>query len=116
MGMHDRQHWGVHIPLAPPSIEQSEHCTAVYATSTKDSSVIGVDALAAICAAVSIPVVAIGGVGAHNAHEVVEAGAAGVAVVSAVFGEANPGIATERILQVTSAIIQSILDKAAKAL
>ena len=60
---------------------------------------IGIDTLAAICAAVSIPVVAIGGVGAHNAREVVEAGAGGVAVVSAVFGQEDPAAATERILQ-----------------
>ena len=71
----------------------------VFATSTKDSSVIGVDALAAICAAVSIPVVAIGGVGAANAHKVVAAGVAGVAVVSAVFGEEDLAAATERLLQ-----------------
>ncbi len=73
---------------------------AVFPTSTKDSAVIGVEALAAICAAVSIPVVAIGGVSAANARLAVEAGAAGVAVVSAVFGEEDIAAATQRILQV----------------
>ena len=73
---------------------------AVFPTSTKDSAVIGVEALAAICAAVSIPVVAIGGVSAANAPHAIEAGAAGVAVVSAVFGHQDVAAATQRILQV----------------
>ena len=59
---------------------------AVAGTATKDTSVIGLEGLAAICRAVSIPVVAIGGVGPSNAAACIEAGAAGVAVVSAVFG------------------------------
>lgn len=44
---------------------------------------IGLDGLAAICAAVSIPVVAIGGVKATNAAACVSAGATGVAVIRA---------------------------------
>ncbi|HXZ57565.1 MAG TPA: thiamine phosphate synthase [Gaiellaceae bacterium] len=44
---------------------------------------IGLDGLAAICAAVSLPVVAIGGVDASNAADCIRAGAAGVAVVRA---------------------------------
>ena len=44
---------------------------------------IGLDGLAAICRAVSIPVVAIGGVDVANAEECVRAGAAGVAVIRA---------------------------------
>ncbi len=45
---------------------------------------IGLDGLAAICGAVSIPVVAIGGVEAGNAAACIGAGAAGVAVIRAV--------------------------------
>jgi thiamine-phosphate pyrophosphorylase len=45
---------------------------------------IGLDGLAEICAAVSIPVVAIGGIDASNAADCISAGAAGVAVVRAV--------------------------------
>ena len=45
---------------------------------------IGLDGLAAICAAVSIPVIAIGGVDAGNATWCVAAGAGGVAVIRAV--------------------------------
>jgi thiamine-phosphate pyrophosphorylase len=44
---------------------------------------IGVEGLAEICAAVTVPVVAIGGIDASNAAECIAAGAAGVAVVRA---------------------------------
>jgi thiamine-phosphate pyrophosphorylase len=45
---------------------------------------IGLEGLAAVCAAVAIPVVAIGGVDAGNAAACIGAGATGVAVVRAV--------------------------------
>jgi thiamine-phosphate pyrophosphorylase len=44
---------------------------------------IGLDGLSEICAAVSIPVVAIGGIDASNAADCIRAGAAGVAVIRA---------------------------------
>jgi thiamine-phosphate pyrophosphorylase len=44
---------------------------------------LGLDGLHAICAAVSVPVVAIGGVDASNAADCIRAGAAGVAVIRA---------------------------------
>ena len=44
----------------------------------------GLDGLAAICEAVSIPVVAIGGVDVSNAADCIRAGAVGVAVIRAV--------------------------------
>ena len=44
---------------------------------------IGLDGLREICAAVTIPVVAIGGVDASNAGACIAAGAAGVAVIRA---------------------------------
>ena len=59
---------------------------AVHPTTTKDSNVISLDMLADICAAVSIPVVAIGGMNAENCQPSIQAGCAGVAVVSAIFG------------------------------
>jgi thiamine-phosphate pyrophosphorylase len=57
----------------------------VWATPTKEDAdpPIGLDGLALICAATSIPVVAIGGVDATNARACLDAGAAGVAVVRA---------------------------------
>jgi thiamine-phosphate pyrophosphorylase len=44
---------------------------------------IGLDGLRAICAAVDVPVVAIGGIDAANAADCIRAGAAGVAVIRA---------------------------------
>jgi thiamine-phosphate pyrophosphorylase len=57
----------------------------VWATPTKRDAdpPIGLAGLRAICAAVSIPVIAIGGIDVTNARECIDAGAAGVAVVRA---------------------------------
>ena len=57
----------------------------VWATPSKPDAdpAIGLDGLAEICRAVSIPVVAIGGVDAANAGDCLRAGAAGVAVIRA---------------------------------
>jgi thiamine-phosphate pyrophosphorylase len=57
----------------------------VWATPTKPDAdpPIGIEGLAEICRAVSVPVVAIGGVDASNAAACIQAGAAGVAVVRA---------------------------------
>jgi thiamine-phosphate pyrophosphorylase len=57
----------------------------IWLTPTKPDAEppIGLDGLAEICAAVSIPVVAIGGIDATNAAQCIESGAAGVAVVRA---------------------------------
>ncbi len=57
----------------------------VWATPSKTDAApaIGLKGLAAICKAVSIPVVAIGSVDAANAADCIRAGAAGVAVIRA---------------------------------
>ena len=57
----------------------------VWETPSKDDAAapIGLDGLAEICAAVDVPVVAIGGIDAANAAACIHAGAAGVAVVRA---------------------------------
>ena len=57
----------------------------VWATPSKPDadSAIGLEGLAEICRAVSIPVVAIGGIDASNAGDCIRAGAAGVAVIRA---------------------------------
>lgn len=70
---------------------------AVHPTSTKDSSAIGLDAVAALAAASSIPVVAIGGINAENAAVCVERGCAGVAVVSCLFNQADVEAATKAL-------------------
>ncbi len=57
----------------------------VWATPSKPDAdpPLGLDGLREICAAVAVPVVAIGGVDASNAAACIEAGAAGVAVIRA---------------------------------
>lgn len=57
----------------------------IWATPSKPdaSPPIGLEGLTAICAALSVPVVAIGGINASNAAECIRAGAAGVAVIRA---------------------------------
>lgn len=62
----------------------------VWATPTKPDAdpPIGLEGLAEICRAVSVPVIAIGGVDASNAAACIQAGAAGVAVVRAARGAA----------------------------
>jgi thiamine-phosphate pyrophosphorylase len=57
----------------------------VWATPSKPDAdpAIGLEGLAEICRAVSVPVVAIGGIDASNAPDCIHAGAAGVAVIRA---------------------------------
>ncbi|MEM6783995.1 MAG: thiamine phosphate synthase [Bacteroidota bacterium] len=54
----------------------------------------GLSGLAAVCAAVSIPVIAIGGVTATRVADVLDAGAHGVAVMTAISTAAHPETAT----------------------
>ena len=57
----------------------------VWATPSKEDAdpPTGLDGLREICAAVAVPVVAIGGIDASNAADCIRAGAAGVAVIRA---------------------------------
>lgn len=75
-------------------------CGAVFGTTTKDvgDERIGPEGVAAVAAAVSIPVVGIGGIDPGNAHLLRGTGAAGVAVVGAVMAAPDPGAATREIL------------------
>ncbi len=63
----------------------------VWETSSKEDAdpAIGLEGLRAICAAVGVPVVAIGGIDASNAGGCMHAGAAGVAVIRAA---TDPGL------------------------
>ncbi|KAK9829096.1 hypothetical protein WJX72_003863 [[Myrmecia] bisecta] len=79
---------------------------AVFPTSTKDTSVIGLGLLSEICKAVSIPVVSIGGVNVDNAGSTVAAGCAGVAVVSAVFGVPDPSAAAAELRRRVDAALE----------
>lgn len=78
---------------------------AVFPTSTKqDTWTIDHEMLRQICAAVSIPVVAIGGITADNACELAGTGIAGIAVVSAIFAQADLAGAVERLSKVAEAL------------
>ncbi len=73
---------------------------AVFPTSTKaDADAVSYDTLKAICAAVDIPVVAIGGITAANIASLAGSGIDGVAVVSAVFASPDIPRATGELLQ-----------------
>ena len=63
---------------------------AMFPTGTKTNTIpTSADPLKAICAAVSIPVVAIGGVTAQNLPTLAGTGIAGAAVVSAIFSQSD---------------------------
>lgn len=61
---------------------------AVFPTGSKDDAVeVSRETLAAICRAVSIPVIAIGGITRDNVTELSDSGICGIAVISAIFGK-----------------------------
>lgn len=73
---------------------------AVFPTATKpDAAEVSLDELAAICAAVHIPVVAIGGIHTGNALALKGYGLAGICVVSALFGRPDQVWASARALR-----------------
>ncbi len=73
-------------------------CGSVYPTNTKgDAIYIGISELTRVCAAVDIPVVAIGGISAANLPEVIRHGACCAAVVSAVMNAPRPDMAAREM-------------------
>lgn len=76
----------------------------VYGTPTKPDAgtPIGVEGLAMVVRAVSIPVVAIGGITPDNTEAIIEAGAAGVAVISAIVGAPNPEAAARGLREIVN--------------
>ena len=65
--------------------------TIFASASHPDIAPAGLEILREVCAAVSVPVLAIGGVTPENAAECLAAGAAGVAVLSPIMRAPNPG-------------------------
>ena len=74
----------------------------VFSTPTKTDTAppLGLPGVAAIRAAVSLPLVGIGGIGPANAAEVIRAGCDGVAVVSAIVSAADPEKAAAELLTI----------------
>jgi len=72
---------------------------AVFPTGSKADAgdAIGLDGLRAICAAVTIPVVAIGGIAPDNAAQILQSGAAGIAVISAILSQPDIKAAAENL-------------------
>ena len=72
----------------------------VYDTPSKRAygSPQGLRALEQVCAAVGVPVIAIGGITPERVADVRRAGAAGIAVISAILAAASPAAATRRFL------------------
>ena len=78
---------------------------AVFGTSTKKNARnLSVEKLREICAAVTIPVVAIGGISHDNILELKNCGLDGVAVVSALFAQADVKAAAEELLRLSEEI------------
>lgn len=58
---------------------------------------VGVEALAAVCASVTIPVIAIGGITPHNVEDIHAAGAPLAAAIAALCGASDPEAAARRM-------------------
>lgn len=79
---------------------------AVFPTATKtDAEPVARETLAAICAAVRIPVVAIGGLNTKNIPLLEGSGISGAAVVSAVMGAEDPEEAARKLKEVVYSIV-----------
>jgi thiamine-phosphate pyrophosphorylase len=79
---------------------------AVFGSTTKNDTIrMSIDTLAAICNAVTIPVVAIGGITKENIMQLQGSGISGVAVVSAIFAAEQIGDATKELTVLVKKII-----------
>ena len=80
---------------------------AVFGSATKtDASLLTPAGLQAVCAAVHIPVVAIGGVNARNILQLQGSGAAGAAVVSGIFGAPDITAACRELRALADTMVQ----------
>ena len=80
---------------------------AVFDTTTKkDAETISNAALREICAAVHIPVVAIGGINEKNVLELRGSNIDGISVISSIFAKELPGEATKELLAKTEEMLK----------
>lgn len=83
---------------------------AVFTTSTKrDANVMSFDTLKAICAAVDVPICAIGGIDDHNIKDLSGSGIDGVALVSAIFAQDNIKEATQKLLKLSKDMVNACI-------
>ena len=81
---------------------------AVFSTSTKlDAREVSWETLREICAAVSIPVVAIGGITADNLSQLAGTGVDGVAVVSAIFAQKDIKEAAQKLRKLSEEMVNA---------
>ena len=90
------------LAAVPPGLVDYLGIGPVYPTATKRDAApaTGLDTLAELVAATTLPVVAIGGIQLNNCRLPLQAGAQGVAVVSAICGQNDPAQCT-RVLRDT---------------
>lgn len=82
---------------------------AVFPTGSKDDAdAVSLDTLRAICAAVSIPVVAIGGITLENLPSLSGTGICGVAVISAIFAQEDIRAASASLAAVSRMVVRSL--------
>jgi len=80
---------------------------AMFSTNTKsDADAVTFDTLKEICAAVTIPVVAIGGIDEKNVLMLSGSGIDGIAVVSAIFAKPDIAAATAELRQLTEIMVE----------
>jgi len=80
---------------------------AVFPTSSKDDAVeVSYQMLQKICAAVQIPVIAIGGITKENVIQLAESGICGVAVISAIFAKQDVKIASKELKEKVVEMVQ----------
>lgn len=80
---------------------------AAFATSTKkDTHVLSFEVIKDICAAVNVPVVAIGGIKKHNILELAGTGVDGVALVSAIFAAEDITSECKELLKLSSQMVE----------
>ncbi len=81
---------------------------AVFPTGSKDDADdVSYETLKAICAAVSIPVVAIGGITRENTARLTGSGICGVAVISAIYGAKEIKTAAEELKAATEEMLRA---------
>lgn len=79
---------------------------AVFPTGSKDDADdVSHETLQAICAAVDIPVIAIGGISRDNVLQLSGKGLSGIAVISAIFGQPDIQAATAQLRKLTEEMV-----------